>query len=175
MFIGEYAWAPGFKYFNDSNDEEEGPSRASGWSGCLGPAARFYHAGISGFDCSADDAMNLLLPDHNFVDRLGLEWNGPGSEYVEKNGKVGAFDPTATDDGPTALLLREDLVRQYLAEQGLTLCWVVMGEKWVIGGRSNHEFHGALKIRGVYRLTDEGPGWTTPLPNRLPGKQLKSR
>ena len=101
--------------------------------------------------------MNLLLPDHNFVDRLGLKWNGPGCGYLEENGRVGAFDPTANDDGPTALLLREDLVKQYIADEDLTLCWVVMGEKWVIGGRSSRGFHGALKIRGVYRLTDQGP------------------
>ena len=65
--------------------------------------------------------------------------------------------PTANDDGPTALLLREYLVKQYIADEGLTLCSVVMGEKWVIGGQSNRGFHGALKIQGVYRLTDQGP------------------
>ena len=157
MFIGEYPWAPAFEYLDRSTDVEEESSRASGWSGFVRPASRSYHAGISGFDCSAGDAMNFLLPNHNFVDRLGLKWNGPGSEYLEENGKVGAFDPTANDDGPTALLLREDLVKQYIADEGLTLCWVVMGEKWVIGGQSNHGFHGALKIQGVYRLTDQGP------------------
>ena len=161
VFLGEYGWSPAFKYFAGSSDIESESFEASDgtfdWSRNVRPACQSYHAGISSFDCSADDANNLLLPHPDFINRLGLKWCGTGSDYLDKEGKLATFDPTAHEHGPTALLLREDLVKQYLAEEGLTLCWAVVGEKCVIGGRSNHEFHGALKIRGVFQHTDQGP------------------
>ena len=156
VFIGEYGWSPAYKYFDSSDDRQPGAFHASGWSRFIRPASRSYHAGVSSFDCSADDSMNLLLPHHDFVERLGLKWNGAGLEYMDQDGNLGAFDPTSHDKGPTAFLLREDLVERYLADEGLALCWVVFGEKWVIGERSSREFHGALKIRGVYYLTAQG-------------------
>ena len=159
VFIGEYGWAPAFEYFDESGDgdNESVPFETSDWQGFALPACQTYHAGISSFDCSAEDGMNLSLPHHDFVCRLGLKWDGVACAFVDDEGKLAAYDPTAHEGGPTAFLLREDLVKEYLAGQGLALCWVIVGEKWIIGERSNPEFHGRLKISGVYRHTDQGP------------------
>ena len=131
VFIGEYGWAPAFEYSDESGDGDKEfiPFRTSDWQRFALPACQTYHAGISSFDCSADDGMNLSLPHHDFIGRLGLKWDGVGCAFVDERGKIAAFDPTAHESGPTALLLREDLVKEYLAGQGLTLCWVIVGEK----------------------------------------------
>ena len=171
VFIGEYGWAPAFKYSDDSDENEPEPFRASDWQKFARPAFQSYHAGISGFDCSADDAMNLSLPHHDFVGRLRLKWDGVRCVYVDEEGKVGAFDPTTHESGPTAFLLREDLIKEYLADQGLTLCWVIIGEKWVMGERLNREFHGRLKISGVYQYTDQGPDGQLDVQLDIPERQ----
>ncbi len=159
VFIGEYGWAPAFEYSDESEDGDNGAKsfKASEWQRLALPTCQTYHAGISSFDCSADDGMSLSLPHHDFIGRLGLKWDGVGCAFVDEEGKLAAFDPTAHESGPTALLLRKDLVREYLADQGLALCWVIVGEKWVIGKPENREFHGRLNISGVYQHTEQGP------------------
>ena len=157
VFFGEYGWAPAFEHAQAAWENEPEPFRASDWQGFVRPARQSYHAGISSFDCSSDDGMNLYLPHHDFISKLGLRWDGTGCTYVDDSGKLGAFDPTAHEDGPSALLLRQDLVKEYLVGQGLTLCWVIIGEKWVIGERWDREFHGRSKIAGAYHYTDQGP------------------
>ena len=64
---------------------------------------------------------------------------------------MAVFDPTVHEDGPTALLMREDLLLQYLQDKGLTLCWTILGEKWVVGGDASEKYHGRLKMSGAYR------------------------
>ena len=157
VFIGESGWAPAFEDSSQSGQIELEPIDPSELPMTVRSTCYSYHAGISSFDCSGDDTVNLLVPDHHFASRLGLKWSGAGSDFLDVEGKVGAFDPTAHQSGPSALLLREDLVKEYLREESLALCWVVVGEKWVIGERSNREFHGALKMSGVFRYANHGP------------------
>ena len=157
VYIGEYGWAPAFEYSDASMDDEAAPVETSGWQGFVRPATRSYHAGISSFDCSADDSMNILLPHDHFIGCLGLKWDAVRCTYLDEKGELGAFDPTIHESGPTALLLRKDLVNGYLDDQGLKLCWVILGEKWVLGGLLNREFHGRLKMSGVFQHTDQGP------------------
>ena len=86
-------------------------------------------------------------------------FNGPcsGADYLDETGALAAFDPNAHHDGPTALLLRKDLLDKYLLEKGLALCWVVMGEKQVVGGKAITKYHGRLKMSGAYRYIENRP------------------
>ena len=76
---------------------------------------------------------------------------------MDPDGELVVFDPTVREVGPTALLMREDMLRQYLSEEGLELCWVVRGEKLVIGAGSGFKNYGVLNILGAYRYTPQGP------------------
>ena len=63
-----------------------------------------------------------------------------------------AFDPSAHEPGPNALLLRLDLLETYLSENDLELCWAVTGEKQSMGTTGQPygwlQFHGAYVLRG---------------------------
>ena len=76
---------------------------------------------------------------------------------MDRESNLAAFDPTAHEDGPTALLARDDLLRRYLNESDMALCWTVLGEKRVIGREANRHYQGALHISGAYTLGDDGP------------------
>ena len=95
------------------------------------------HCSTSGgeYDCSADeDAISTLyLPSHLVVRGCRLTWTGVGADYVDASSKMAAFDPSAHQRGPNALLLRLDLLERYLSEHDLEMCWAVTGEKQSMG------------------------------------------
>ena len=160
-FIGEYTWSPAFKHFINSPDsayDSEGWRDAS--NKCpvpLMPAAFYYTAEGRGFDCSIDDRYSLTLPSENVVKNLGLKWTGRGADFIDKQGRVAAFDPTAYEDGADALLIREDILKWFLKENDLALCWTIVGEKMVVGASDRHlrslKFR---KLTGACILTEEG-------------------
>lgn len=66
------------------------------------------------------------------------------------------FDPTAHDDGPKALLFREDTLKQFLKQEGLSLCWTILGEKMAVGpGYGN--LIGSLRLSGAYIFEENKP------------------
>ena len=168
MFLGEYAWAPAFKYFIkllDSDDSSEGWSYADGKCPVpVLPSSFSYRAEGGGFDCSIDDSYRLSLPPENFVKRLGLKWTGNGADFIDEQGKTVVFDPTTYEEGTSALLIREDALNRFLVENDLALCWTIVGEKMVIGGYDRHQDLKFTKLTGAYRFADQGvEGFTKPL------------
>ena len=119
----------------DSDYDSEGWSDARGK--CPVPllsACFSYSAEGGGFDCSIDDGYSLNLPPNSFVERLGLRWTGSGADFIDEQDSIVAFDPTAHEDGPSALLIREDAMNRFLTENDLALCWTIVGEKMVSRG-----------------------------------------
>lgn len=168
MFLGEYGWSPASRYLNQLY------YGCSGWTnperGCPTSVRLVhfdYNVGGRSFDCSVDESHTLRLPDHDIIERLGLKWTRQGTNYIDKEGRLAAFDPTAHEDGPSTLLIREDLLRQYLSNEGLALCWTILGEKWVLGGDPLSDHQGALRISGAYKYTDQGSqGFLNFLPDK---------
>ena len=148
-FLGEYACSPAFKYLIDSLDSDYD---SEGWSDARGkcpvplmPASFRYSAEGGDFDCSIDDGYSLALPPENFVKALGLKWTGNGADFIDKQDRVVAFDPTAYEDGADVLLIREDVLKRFLRENDLALCWTIVGEKMVVGASDRHSQ--SLKFR----------------------------
>ncbi len=160
IFLGEYGWSPAFRHvFPSCYDGNDWINPDQNCPVSIQPATFNYNASAPGFDCSLDDSYAMYLPYPEFVNRLGLKWSGRGSNYLDPEGRIAAFDPTAHEDGPTSLLLCEDLLRQYLSNEGLALCWTIFGEKRVfraLYGDSRSDYHGALRISGAYKYTDQG-------------------
>jgi len=112
----------------------------------------FLQEGL-GADCSIDDQFALRLPNQALIDGLGLRWTGIGADFVDASGRLIARDPTTDTNGPNALLLREDVVREYLAREKLTICWVILGEKRILPpGVGNGPNYPALRMSGAYIL-----------------------
>lgn len=161
MFLGEYGWAPAFRYFDRQfySDYYGGewikPSNKA--PAYVQPASFEYRVESGGYDCSVTDGYALQLPHYRLLNSLQLRWSGQAGDYLDSEGKLAALDPTAHEDGPSALLVREDVLLKYLCKEGLVLWWTILGEKWVVGSLADHKYHGSLKISGAYRYTDQGP------------------
>jgi len=158
IFLGEHTWSPASRYLQQPYFGDEGWTQPN--HDCpakMRTVACEYFREASGFDCSVDESYTLQLPTSEVVAGLELRWSGNGVDYLNAMGQLAAFDPTAHADGPTALLLREDLLRKYLGREELTICWAVQGEKRVLGAGFDPAHHARLQMSGAYTLRDKGP------------------
>ena len=85
----------------------------------------------------------------------GLLWSGRAADFLDPHGNVVAFDPSAKEAGPSALLVREDFVRELMSRHGLELVWTVACQKSV---RLSDIAPGyaLLRLSGAYRLSETG-------------------
>jgi hypothetical protein len=158
MFLGEHAWSPASRYF------EQPYFGGYGWTqpgrGCpveLRVPAVEYVRETGGFDCSLDETCRLRLPTGDILAGLDLRWNGRGAEFVDPQGGVGAFDPTAFEEGPSAVLLRKDRLMEFLDRNGYSICWAFLGEKRVVGPGFTPGYHASLRLTGAYALQVNEP------------------
>ena len=179
-YLGEYGWSPAFSHHRQSIESEFSnngwtkPKRRSNLDHAECPIAIHttsyrYFAEPKTHDCSVSDSYSLRIPHHDILDSLGLQWSGRGADYVDEDGNLAAFDPTAHEEGPSALLIREDLLREYLEKERLALCWEVIGEKVVLGSIFKESNPGILRLTGAYLLQEgepEGEVKTISLPPR---------
>ena len=156
MFLGEHTWAPASHYFQQSYYGDDGWEQPGG--GCpvkLRPVTREYLREARGFDCSIDEGYTLHLPDVDLASGLGIRWSGRGADFTDGTDRVVAQDPTVHSEGPSALLLREDLLGEFLAREELTICWAVVGEKRVLSpGFGTGRRYPRFRMTGAYVLSD---------------------
>ncbi len=156
MFLGEHAWAPASRYFQQQYCGDEGWTQPNHGCPCRIRTLAFEHfTEARGLDCSVEESFTLRLPVSELVVGLELQWSGCGADFVQAENGLAAQDPTAHEDGPSALLLREDLVSHFLTREGLTICWAVLGEKRVHPAgleiraeRYSHKLSGAYILEG---------------------------
>ena len=158
IFLGEHGWSPASDYF------EQPYFGDSGWTepgqGCpvrVRCIALEYLQESSTFDCSVDETLRLRLPVRDLLSGLRIRWSGIGADYIDGSGKRVVFDPTVHESGPSALLIQESSLRDYLQREKLGLCWAVLGEKRVLGGGFGAASHPSLHMSGAYMLSDKGP------------------
>ncbi|MFH1219129.1 MAG: AVAST type 2 anti-phage system protein Avs2 [Candidatus Eisenbacteria bacterium] len=158
MFLGEHGWAPASRYFQQQYFGDAGETQSG--HGCptsMRTVAFKYLREASGVDRSVDESYTLRLPAAELVAGMALRWVGNGADFVNTEGRLAAFDPTVHAAGPSVLLLREELLQEFLAREKLTVCWTVLGEKRVLApGFSPGHRYPALRMSGAYVLADKG-------------------
>ena len=156
IFFGEYGWSPGFQRMTDGQ-----PIGTIEWCFPTGsdPASAHRVAAscsttANGYDCSTaeDVGPSYYLPSYSIVRDCNLSWAGIAADHVDERTKIAAFDPSAHEQGPGALLLRSDILDRYLIEHELDLCWAIIGEKQTIG--TTGQPYGWLKFQGAYVYRD---------------------
>ena len=162
LYFGEYGWSPAYRHLCASELGEQGWRKPTYHDGeeCpewLLPASSRYIAEHGGFDCSIDDTFSVQVSQLDLITHLGLQWSGKGGDFQDKQGVLGAFDPTVHEDGPDAILIQEDSLRQYLKDRDLALCWTVVGEKLIMGGTPGATSNGYAKLSGAYYYTGGQP------------------
>jgi len=154
IMIGEYGWAPAYTYYQSKYLENNGWIQLG--NKCpikMLVAASRYASGCNGFDCSVEENESLKMPAIEIVKDLGLKWSGNRAEFLDTSGNLAALDPTEDPEDPVCLMIREDLMIDYLAREDLTICWIINGEKRIYGAHYSMR-HPPLRIMGAYVLKD---------------------
>lgn len=155
MFFGEYSWSPASQYFQQEylGDEEwTQPDRDCPVK--IQTTALEYNYEMNGFDFSVDKNYSLKLLSPYLINGLGLQWDVCNSNFVDKTNQIVAFNPSANMEDTKVLLVRQDKLEDFLAQEKLALCWIVIGEKLSF---EQGPIAVALNISGAYVLTPDGP------------------
>jgi predicted ATPase len=157
MFLGEYGWSPAFEHFQRPYCEDDGWVRPE--QGCpvqVRSIAFQYLQEGSGFDCSVDKGFSIHLPVVDLIKSMQLHWTGNGGDFSDSAGALVAFDPTVHEKGPSALLIREDSLREALQRLGFTICWTALGEKRILEAGFGSHSQPSLRLSGAYILDETG-------------------
>ena len=65
-------------------------------------------------------------------------------------------DPSLVDKGPSYALIRSQQLDEWLDKKGLTILWLIGGEKQMFSHNSS-KFYGRLTFNAMYRLVDGVP------------------
>ncbi|MGO9571332.1 MAG: NACHT domain-containing protein [Desulfomonilaceae bacterium] len=148
VFIGEFPWAPAFRQYDAENPWiEANPSLP--WPVMM--TSTWYHW-ERGYDCSLDShAIQSILPSAWLLRALKVNWSRTGFSFVDSEGRVAIFDPSATEAGPHVLLASKPRMAAFLSDNKLGLVWTALGERRYLGGdTSGHSAR--MKIQAVYIL-----------------------
>jgi len=152
VFLGEMYWSPAYHYhsregWTDSTRHEMIPRKIL--------VSATEYAGDSFNDCSIDGEVRMYLPCEWLVDQLKLNRMGGDGRFFDPNGNLTTFDPSVTTPGPMALLIRKDILLDFLKRENMNILWTVLGEKGVRSYGLTDGWKGTLLVNGAYRIRDE--------------------
>ena len=154
LFLGEHSWSPAFldSFAQSLGTETPNPRQGPACQIHVQVAAFDYTASFGDHDCSGNLGASLHVLNPRAIEGMGLTPTGFGADHIDQEGHLAAIDPTAHENGPISLLVRQDLLSQFLAANELELVWVVIGEKMAVGPKTTHEWAGSIQYSGAFRF-----------------------
>lgn len=97
-------------------------------------------------DMSSDDAFSMLLPNECLYNELKLNFSKEYGIWIDNNGKIAILDNYIYSNGHRALLIRKDLLLDYLRKNKKCIFWPILNERMVQDidsfGAADHEQNG---------------------------------
>ena len=152
-FLGEHGWAPAADYPRPPPDDGR-PADKSPVEFETVAAQYPFRAGSR--DQSVSEYSSLYLPVPKILQLGRLQWQGQAADFVQPDGKLAAFDPSLHEKGPSALLVREDFLRELISEHNLGIVWTVSCIK-TLEPRRWGQTPPKHRISGAYLLSESGP------------------
>ena len=160
LMLRERGWSRAWGHFNcyyhgrpgwDQGREDRGIPHP------VKPTWDYYMAEGSTHDCSIDEGYTLHLPCPDLVEILGLHHASEDGYFLDASRSLAAFDPTISEAGPGALLLRADQLER-LREQGYEVLWILLGEQRLreVGDGTPDEWLGGTQVSGAFVRRAEG-------------------
>ena len=157
-FWGEFPWAP-INRTNEPSAYGEGDwSMGGGLPHPVVPLAGQYYLEGGESDASLDATVRLRVPGRWLCRRLGWRASRAEGAFEDEGGQRVAFDPCATEAGPSALLADADALWDLLRRDELRLFWTFKARKSVYqdGPNRPEKWLGELWAEGVYVWSEAG-------------------
>ncbi|WP_162094411.1 hypothetical protein [Pseudomonas chlororaphis] len=161
IFSREYYWSSAYRYFQKpyygwNSWEEISSAITKEVIGKVQVTSEGHHWETGSDD---DSKKDYLSPTMEIFHGLNLKYSSRVGEWVDSSGKLAAFDPAANGISPSCLLIRKDLLIEYLSENDLDIFWSILGEKTLYGGvASRSKDLKWLEFSGVYTLSESVEG-----------------
>ena len=154
-FLGEYPWHPIYRQMSGWQDTDDfGESRSPKF---FSPVSEYlWEIGGSIGDFSLDNSLSFYLPAKELVEDMGLRRTESNNGSWENGEGVIFKDPSLVDRGPSYALIRSQQLDEWLDKKGLTILWLIGGEKQMFSHNSS-KFYGRLTFNAMYRLVDGVP------------------
>jgi len=104
---------------------------------------------------SGEESTQVLLPTDLLIHELNLEWQGEVGKHYHNN-ELAVVDPSGWCRGPSALLIRRDVLLTLLQRGDYDIVWTLLGEQQFMGGFDRRKYIGKTIVSANYRLTNTG-------------------
>jgi len=126
LFSREYAWSPGYKAEFAIPEENEVSINAI--------PASINVLWEEEYDASQEETTSFMIPAGSIIQEMGLyEKSVDGIYYYDE--KIAAFDLLIMGNEHSELIIRRDILNQYIEKTNVKLFWEIVGEKqYFLGG-----------------------------------------
>lgn len=123
-------------------------------------------------DASCPDGINIVMPNEWLYKGLGLCYGKRNGVWTDSQGQMEVVDNAEYGKGHSALLIRKDVLLEYLNKEGLVMFWPVLTERQV---RPVHGVGGpGYEQNGGWAYMDEEGGLHHRFKSYIPTKWQKT-
>lgn len=157
LFYREYYWSPAYKYY-----DTEGLTKRKIYDKKTGQFIAYADVTTIGFlweaegDYSNKRSFYSLVPSKQLFDGMKMKHAEKEAVFLNEEGKTICFDAGIIENSKNHLLIRKDILLDYLKTHHKKIMWYVLGEKNIIGAHNYRGLPDWLVISGTYTLDDNG-------------------
>ena len=158
LYEREYYWSPAYKDVSLSREIRNVYEQKDRFQGS--PLFNVYLTYVeylweSERDCSKEEAISFSKPSQLLFNGLKMRFTDKAGIWVDNTGKVICFNASVWHGTKDVILIRKDVLLQFLKENHLRIIWTVIGEKNIIRDNLRSSDYDPIEISGCYYL-DEG-------------------
>lgn len=158
LYEREYYWSPAYKDVSLSREIRNVYEQKDRFQGS--PLFNVYLTYVeylweSERDCSKEEAISFSKPSQLLFNGLKMRFTDKEGIWVDNTGKVICFNASVWHGTKDVILIRKDVLLQFLKENHLRIIWTVIGEKNIIRDNLRNTDYDPIEISGCYYL-DEG-------------------
>jgi hypothetical protein len=105
-------------------------------------------------DFSKTETISYLRPSKLIFDNLGLLSSDKEGVWVDKQGNVVCFNTSIWHGARECVLIRKDVLLEFLKASKLKIVWVAIGEKNVLRDYTRNSLYNPIEFSGFYYLDD---------------------
>ena len=162
MFNREFYWSSTYDFFQNPYygysewSEIDSYSSKGKYSHKIGLTSSQYYW-ESEFDYSKEDSLRMKKPSKILFEGMKMRYAKQEGSFIDEEGEIVCFDPSIYNESNPYLMVSKDKLIKFLANNNLTICWTLIGEKQVIAPMGkDKDWLGVMQISGYIDLDGNG-------------------
>lgn len=155
IFSREYYWSPAHRYFYTAEHDGdfwqsiEGADEENVSSVMVTTESLLWEEQN---DYSKEEVISFLKPSTYLYQKLNMSYGKGEGAFTDNLGNVICFDPSVYNRSNSYLLIKKELLNNFLEENDFRILWTIIGEKNIINDHPPDDDLRWLEINGVLYL-----------------------